>query len=95
MEYRVSAKCTDDLANADVEINVQVFGKTSLTILLNSRHSMRIRCGTEINVVNKVFIIRVKELVIPKFFSRQLNFGIVHPGLRINTIDVAGHKVTI
>jgi hypothetical protein len=41
MEYRVFAKCTDDLANMDIEIGVQVFEKTSLTILLNSRLSMR------------------------------------------------------
>jgi histone H3/H4 len=41
-EYRVSAKCTDDLTNADVEIGVQVFEKTSLTILLNSRQINRL-----------------------------------------------------
>jgi hypothetical protein len=47
-EYRVSsAKCTDELAYADVEIRIQVFGKISLTILLSSQLSMRNQCGTK------------------------------------------------
>jgi histone H3/H4 len=31
-EYRVSAKCTDNLANVNAEIEVQIFKKTLLTI---------------------------------------------------------------
>jgi hypothetical protein len=38
-EYRVSAKCINDLANADAEIGVRVFKKTSLTILLKITNS--------------------------------------------------------
>jgi hypothetical protein len=53
MEYYVSLKCTDNLANANAKIGVRVFKKTSLTILLNSRQlnqlSMRNQCGTEIH----------------------------------------------
>jgi hypothetical protein len=52
-EYRVSAKCTDDLISADAEIRVRVFKKTSLTILLKgcqfNRLSMKNRYGTEIH----------------------------------------------
>jgi hypothetical protein len=47
MEYRVSVRYTDELVYADEEIRIEVFGKTSSTILLNSQLSMRNRYGTE------------------------------------------------
>jgi hypothetical protein len=39
-EYRVSVRYTDKLAFADEEIRIQVFVKTSSTILVNSQHGM-------------------------------------------------------
>jgi hypothetical protein len=44
---RISQDRQDVLAYADEEIRIEVFGKTSSTILLNSQLSMRNRYGTE------------------------------------------------
>jgi hypothetical protein len=57
VEYRVFAKCIDDLTSADSETGARVLRKTSLTILLKNRQftrlSMRNRCGIEKPVRNR------------------------------------------
>jgi hypothetical protein len=44
---RIRIIYTDELAYTDEEIRIKVFGKTSSTILSNSRLGMRNRSGTE------------------------------------------------
>jgi hypothetical protein len=46
-EYDISVRYTDELVYTDEEIRIEVFGKTSSTILLNSQLSMRDRRRTE------------------------------------------------